>query len=47
MSCELIPRAFSTFKMAGVESKVKRPTHFSFYLEGFYLMLSGSMGKDV
>ena len=26
---------------------VKRPKRFSFYLVGFYLMLSGNMGKDV
>ena len=26
---------------------VKRPRHFSFYLVGFYLILSGNMGKDV
>ena len=26
---------------------VKRPKRFSFYLVGYYLMLSGNMGKDV
>ena len=26
---------------------VKRSKRFSFYLVGFYLMLSGNMGKDV
>ena len=26
---------------------VKRPKRFSFYLVGFYLILSGNMGKDV
>ena len=26
---------------------VKRPRRFSFYLVGFYLILSGNMGKDV
>ena len=26
---------------------VKRPRRFSFYLVGYYLMLSGNRGKDV
>ena len=34
--------------LLGVPSTaVKRPKRFSFYLVGFYLMLSGNMGKDV
>ena len=36
------------FQPPGVRSTaVKRPKRFSFYLVGFYLMLSGNMGKDV
>ena len=30
-----------------VSTAVKRPRRFSFYLVGFYLILSGNMGKDV
>ena len=38
-----------SFKVEGDtwSTAVKRPTRFSFYLVGFYLMLSGNMGKDV
>ena len=40
-SNNLVPRALSVFKMAAAESTaVKRPKRFSFYLVGFYLMLS-------
>ena len=30
-----------------ISTAVKRPKRFSFYLVGFYLILSGNMGKDV
>ena len=49
------PQNVETFsnilKALGTEDEnstvVKRPRRFSFYLVGFYLILSGNLGKDV
>ena len=33
--------------LSPTSTAVKRPRRFLFYLVGFYLILSGNMGKDV